>query len=382
MASDPRAIIGKGKMGSFQIFAIILTVCLNGLDGFDVVSISFSAPGIAAEWGVAQGTLGIVLSMGLLGMALGSIFIAPLADMIGRRPMILLCLLTMGAGMGLSATASDVTTLSLWKILTGLGIGAMLASINAVAAEFSSDKRRDFAVAAMAVGYPIGVVIGGSFAAWLLNHFDWRSVFVFGAIVTILFIPLILWRLPESISYLVQRRPADALERINLILGRMGHPTIDALPPAEAKENRGGPIDIFRRPLLPVTLVLTIVYFLHILTFYYMQTWLPKIIVDMGYSQSQGTEVRRLGKFWRGGRRRRTGRTLALRYGLKPLTVLVGLATGNPGCAVRPFARRPQRDQSRRVRRRFLLERGDHRLLRARRARLPDPRASDRYAAS
>jgi benzoate transport len=327
MSNDPREIIGKRDMSAFQIVAVAITIGLNALDGFDVVSISFAAPGIAREWGVLPTELGVVLSMGLLGMAGGSVLVAPIADIIGRRPMILLCLIAMGAGMLLSATASNVYMLSLWRVITGLGIGAMLASITAMSAEFSNDKRKDFAVAAMAVGYPIGVVVGGSFAAWLLAEYDWRSVFIFGGVLTAAFIPLVLWRLPESISFLMQKRPADALQRINDTLTKMRHPTIDVMPSAPAAGTAGKPIDIFRGSLLRITIVLTATYFLHILTFYYMQTWLPKMIVDMGFSQSQGTGV----LVWAnlGGA---VGGTvlgwLAYHFGLKPLTVLVGLLTG------------------------------------------------------
>jgi MFS family permease len=107
----------------------------------------------------------------------------------------------------------------------------------------------------------------------------------------------------------------------------MGHPAIESMPAAQTQANRGSPVDIFRPALLPVTVVLTAVYFLHILTFYYMQTWLPKIIVDMGYSQSQGTGVlvwANLGGAVGGA----VLGAMAVRYGLKPLTVLVGIATG------------------------------------------------------
>jgi benzoate transport len=327
MSNDPREIIAKRDMSAFQMVAVAITIGLNALDGFDVVSISFAGPGIAKEWGVEPGALGIVFSMGLLGMAVGSLFVAPIADVIGRRPMILACLVAMGVGMLLSASADDIYMLSLWRIVTGLGIGAMLASITAVSAEYSNEKRRDFAVAAMSVGYPVGVVLGGSFAAWLLTQYDWRAVFVFGGILTLVFIPLVLWRMPESISFLMQKRPAGALERINRTLAKMGHPTIDTLPGEVPKAQRGGPTDIFRSPLLPITMALTATYFLHILTFYYMQTWLPTIIVNMGFSQAQGTGVlvwANLGGAVGGA----TLGWLAHRFGVKPLTVLVALMTG------------------------------------------------------
>src|SRR5204863_32445 len=147
MNRDPRAIVDEAPMSWLQIAAVAITVGLNALDGFDVLSISFAAPGIAAEWGIDRKVLGIVLSMELIGMAVGSVLLGGVADRIGRRRTILGCLVAMAIGMAMVTTAHDVTTLSVWRLLTGLGIGGMLAAINAAAAEFASVRRRNLALA-------------------------------------------------------------------------------------------------------------------------------------------------------------------------------------------------------------------------------------------
>ena len=89
MSADPRTIIAESLMTRFQIVAVAITIGLNALDGFDVLAISFASPGIAAEWGIDRAALGIVLSMELIGMAVGSIFLGGVADRFGRRPTIL-----------------------------------------------------------------------------------------------------------------------------------------------------------------------------------------------------------------------------------------------------------------------------------------------------
>ncbi len=160
-SSDPSAQLRREPMSSFQIAAVAICVALNALDGFDILAITFAGPGIAREWGLGPGGLGIVISTGLVGMSVGSLLLAPLADSLGRRPIILLCLILMTVGMLLSATAEDVIALSIWRIVTGLGIGGMLASINAMVAEYSNDARRDFCVSLMTIGYPLGGVLGG-----------------------------------------------------------------------------------------------------------------------------------------------------------------------------------------------------------------------------
>src|SRR4030095_17205882 len=188
---DPSEVIANSPMSVPQIVVVAITIALNALDGFDVLSISFASPGIAQEWGIDRAALGIVLSMELIGMALGSVFLGGVADKIGRRPTILGCLVVMAVGMVLATTVRGLIDLSIWRIVTGLGIGGMLASINAVAAEFSNEKRRPVCVSIMAIGYPIGAVIGGAIVARLLQGHDWRAVFHFGAAITAAFIPLV-----------------------------------------------------------------------------------------------------------------------------------------------------------------------------------------------
>jgi benzoate transport len=291
MNQDPRRIIDESKMSGLQIAAVAITVGLNALDGFDVLSISFAAPGIAKEWGIDRAALGLVLSMELIGMAVGSVLLGGIADKIGRRRMILACLVAMAAGMFMATTAKGVVDLSVWRLLTGVGIGGMLATINAVAAEFSSLARRNLALALMTIGYPIGAVVGGSIAALLLRGGDWRTVFEFGAIITICFIPLVFFFVPESIHYLVEKRPAGALERINRTLKRMGHPVAEALPVVRADTSQRSVADILKPGLIRTTALVTFGYFAHIMTFYFILKWSPKIVADMGFAASSAAQV-------------------------------------------------------------------------------------------
>src|SRR5256714_12315858 len=96
---DPKSIIDDDAMRVGQWLAVLVTVGLNALDGFDVLSISFASPGIAKDWGIDKATLGWVLSMELLGMALGALLLGCVADKLGRRPTILGCRVAIAIGM-------------------------------------------------------------------------------------------------------------------------------------------------------------------------------------------------------------------------------------------------------------------------------------------
>ena len=284
-------MIASSPMSGLQIVVVAITIALNALDGFDVLSISFASPGIADEWGIDRAALGFVLSMELIGMAIGSFLLGGLADRIGRRPTILMCLTVMAAGMLLATTATGLVDLSVWRIVTGLGIGGMLAAINAVAAEFSNTRRRHLSVSLMSIGYPVGAVVGGMVAAQLLRGYDWRSVFYFGAAVTAALIPVVYFIVPESVHWLARKQPPNALDRINRAIARMGHQAVAALPAIPADVRRRSASDIFAPGLLATTVVVTFAYFFHITTFYFILKWVPEIVADFGFAASAAAGV-------------------------------------------------------------------------------------------
>ena len=284
-------ILAQEPMGRLQVVAVALCILLLAIDGFDVLSISFAAPGIAHEWGIDRAALGLVLSMELIGMGVGALIVGDVADRIGRRPTILLSLVIVTIGMALAATATSVTLLSIYRFGTGVGIGGILAATTAIAAEYANDKHRSMAVSLMAGGYPLGAIVGGAIVSVLLAYLSWRSVFVFGAILTAAFIPIVWFLLPESVSFLVEKRPANALERVNRTLQRMGHSAIDALPEPRTASRKSGVTQLFEPGLAKITILLTAAFFAHIMTFYFFVKWIPKLVVDMGYAASLAGSV-------------------------------------------------------------------------------------------
>lgn len=294
--SDPRSIVEDGPMGARQWMAVLLTVLLNALDGFDVLSSAFAGPGIKQEWGLGPDGLGLVLSMELIGMGVGSLAFGGAADKYGRRPTILLCLCLMAIGMFGAVTAHSPQVLSLWRVLTGLGIGGMLSATNAVVFEMSNRRHRSLAMALMVIGYPLGAFGGGLIAAELLKGGDWRNVFLFGAVVTTAMIPLVLAFVPETPAWLGQKRPTGALEKVNRTLARFGHPQVAEFGPLPAHEAKASLTDIFAPAYRRATLVLSLGYAAHALTFYYILKMAPSIISDpqfagQAFTKAQGAST-------------------------------------------------------------------------------------------
>lgn len=290
MNEDVRTVVQEGHMSAFQIVAVTICMAINMLDGFDVLAIAFTGPLIAKEWALSPTELGTLFSAGLAGMTLGSLVISPFADTLGRRPLVLFGLVVISVGMAGSSMMDALWPLIGLRFFTGLGIGTLLSSINTIVAEYSSQRRRDFAVAFMSVGYPIGATLGGIIAIYLITEFGWRSVFVFGAVLSALIVPVVIVRLPESVEFLLHKRPADALARINRLLRKMGRSELAQLPesgPASvvAVKTVTG---IFDRAFVTRTLLVCTSYFMIMLSLYFLLNWTPKVLVDQGLSVQLG----------------------------------------------------------------------------------------------
>lgn len=291
----PKQIIDNGDMHWRQWLAVAITIGLNALDGFDILSSAFAGPGIKQEWGLGPDGLGAVLAMELVGMGVGSLILGGAADKFGRRPTILGCLLLMATGMFLASSATSPQNLSLWRFMTGIGIGGMLSAINAVANEFSSSKGRSIAMALMVIGYPLGGFIGGLTVKYLLPANDWRAIFHFGAWATTVCIPLVLLFVPETPSFLNQRRPKGALERINKTLASFGLSTLASLPELAPAQAKASVADIFAPAYRRTTFLLAFGYAFHAITFYFLLKMAPSIISDPQFAGQHFTKAQGAG---------------------------------------------------------------------------------------
>ena len=285
-----RQAIDDGAMSRFQALAIALCVALNMLDGFDVLAMAFTASEVAREWSLSGASLGVLLSAGLFGMAGGSLFVAPSADRIGRRAVTLSCLCVITLGMLGSAFARAPAQLTALRVLTGIGVGGILASLNVITSEFSSARWRTTAISLQVTGYPIGATIGGTIAAFLIARYGWRSAFLLGAISSGLMIPVVMRTLPESLDFLLSRRPPDALPRLNELLRRMGRSEVSELPEfrADAQAGRNPVSRLFDGPQARSTPLIWAAFFLLMFSFYFITSWTPKLLVAAGLSTSQG----------------------------------------------------------------------------------------------
>jgi AAHS family 4-hydroxybenzoate transporter-like MFS transporter len=271
------------KLTRFQIVAISLCALINVFDGFDALAIAYTAPAISDEWSLSPGALGIVFSAGYLGMAIGAMTLGTLSDRIGRRKMILCALVAVTCTMGLTSTAQSVALLLSYRFLGGLAIGAMLASITAITAEYSPDSRRNFMICIVQGTYAVGATLGGLLSAYLIEDYGWRSVFAVGATLNAAVFLLVFFLLPESLAFLLQKRPEGGLAKANQIIARLGGRALAAWPelPAQSAAEQGVGA-LFHGETKKWSMLLWVATFSAMFGIYFLMSWIPKIVVDAG----------------------------------------------------------------------------------------------------
>ncbi len=285
--ADIRTELEQRPMNGFQIFVVSVMVFLNGLDGFDVLAISFAGTRIIPDWGIGADTFGWLISAGLIGMMAGSFVIAPFADRFGRRALTLIALVMVTVGMFASAFSHSVAILFFWRLITGLGIGTMLAAIASFTAEYSNARNRSLMISIMAIGYPAGGVLGGMVAAWLVATTGaWEPIFIFGGLCSLVVIPLVWFFIPDSLDYLITRRPKNALEKANKLLPKLGMAKIDVLPAAEAHETDVQPYKVLAKNHFASTVKIACAYFLYAWVLYFALPWLPEMLRLAGLTAS------------------------------------------------------------------------------------------------
>jgi benzoate transport len=288
--TDLKNLISQGPMSACQIIAVAVCVGLNMLDGYDVLVMAFTASGVSADWKLSGSRLGLLLSAGLVGMAAGSLFLAPRADRLGRRAIILGSVAIVSAGMLLSGLSSSFAELALLRAVTGIGIGGILASATVLVAEYSSERWRNTASCLYTAGYSLGATAGGAVAALLIARYGWRSAFLFGGAVSLLMLPAVYFGLAESLDFIVTKRPTGALELLNRLLGRMHRGPVAALPALDASsgQHAASVRTLWTPEFAKSTGLIWITFFFMMAGYYFVYGWTPRLLTAAGMSAQQG----------------------------------------------------------------------------------------------
>jgi benzoate transport len=290
-------VIDNGNVSTQQYLVVVLCLLFNMLDGFDITAMAIVASSVATELDLTTDKVGWIFSFALFGMMLGAMILAPVADVIGRRKVIIISVVIVGLSVLLTAMATSLPEFIILRFLSGLGAGALLASQTALTAEYSPEKYRAFSVLIVLSGYPLGAMMTSVVAGYVMPDFGWRGMFWFGGGVTLAMVTVALALVPESLKFLLDRRPANALGRANKILKRLKKGQLDVLPEvakdqyADAPNVIDGMVKLVREPHTKTTILLWATFFLSFSSLYFLMSWLPKLMEHAGFTAAVGRQA-------------------------------------------------------------------------------------------
>ena len=208
-------LIDEGSLTWFQVGTIVCCALVSMLDGIDTQSIGVAAPFIAETLGIKIANFGLIFSSALLGATIGAASFGPLADRLGRKTLLIVALVLFGVFTVLTALASSVPMLMIFRVLAGLGLGGATPCYIALTSEYAPARLRATLVTLMWSAFPLGGMLGGLLNSYLITQMGWRAIFYIGGVAPLFLGVWLLFYLPESIKFLlVRRNDTDAVRRI------------------------------------------------------------------------------------------------------------------------------------------------------------------------
>ena len=282
-------VVDAARYVGLPLGIAVLTICIMLVDGYDLQAMSFAAPAIVADWGVARADLGWVLTASMMGMAVGSVGLGRLSDRIGRKGAILSSLLSVCVGSLLVVHAHTLRELVTWRALTGIGLGGLTPLATTFVAEWTPRRARTIAVACVLVSVPLGGMLGAIAAQRVIPAFGWVAIFWIGAALPLLLGLIAAWLLPESPRYLAQD-PAKSAKLARILNRLVGQPRFAgnerfhvAEPIAQARNWLG---IILSREYRRTTLLLWAAFAINTTGLYSYVNWLPTVLTSAGFTQT------------------------------------------------------------------------------------------------
>jgi AAHS family benzoate transporter-like MFS transporter len=277
-------IIDNARFTPFHWMVMWLCALLLIFDGYDLFIYGVVLPVLMKEWGLTPVQAGALGSYALFGMMFGAFIFGPLADRIGRKKGIAICFLLFSGSTFLNGFAQSPTEFGIYRFIAGLGCGGLMPNAVALMNEYAPRRLRSTLVAIMFSGYSLGGMLSAGLGIYMLPRFGWQAMF-FSAAVPIVLLPLILWKLPESVGFLLRQgrggRARDMLARID----PGARIAADAqLVQADAKGAGVPMLDLVKDGRALGTFMIWVSFFCCLLMVYALGSWLPKLMANAGYS--------------------------------------------------------------------------------------------------
>ncbi|KAA0178924.1 MFS transporter [Cupriavidus gilardii] len=281
---DVHQLADEARFNRFHGLVLFWCALIIIFDGYDLAVAGIALPSIMQSMGVDATQAGFMVSSALFGMMFGAIFLGTIADRIGRRWAIAICILLFSVFTAAAGFTSDPVTFSVTRFLAGLGIGGVMPNVVAQMTEYSPRKIRGTMVTLMFSGYSVGGMLAAVVGKGLIESYGWQSVFL-AAGLPVLLIPMVMKSLPESMPFLIRSGRLDEVKNVLSRLEPSYRPQADdrfALPELKAGEAPIG--KLFQDGRGFSTVMFWVAFFMCLFMVYALSSWLAKLMASAGYS--------------------------------------------------------------------------------------------------
>ncbi|MEK0214405.1 aromatic acid/H+ symport family MFS transporter [Acinetobacter junii] len=276
--------IDNAKFSLFHWKVLVWCLLIIIFDGYDLVIYGVALPLLMQQWSLTAVQAGLLASAALFGMMFGAMIFGTLSDRLGRKKTIMICVTLFSGFTFLGAFATNPVEFAILRFIAGLGIGGVMPNVVALMTEYAPKKIRSTLVAIMFSGYAIGGMTSALLGAWLVKDMGWQIMFLIAGI-PLLMLPIIWKFLPEALAFLIKSgKEEQAKQIINKLL-----PTRDIHQNTQLVFNENihheAPVKaLFQDGRAFSTFMFWIAFFMCLLMVYALGSWLPKLMLQAGYS--------------------------------------------------------------------------------------------------
>jgi len=297
MNATPVIDIGTVKdaapLSRTHILIVALCAGVMFFDGLDLLTISFAAPAIGKALGLLPQQVGLMFSAGLVGLGVGGLLQGPFSDRLGRKPMLVACVILFGVGTWLTALATSFPSLMTYRFIAGLGLGAATPVVLTLVTDSCPARLRAPLSMVMYCGLMVGGLFGGLLTALTSGPLGWQGVFEIGGFLPLLYVPVLLWCLPESVEFLTLKGGRDPQ------VGRTLQRLVPGFEPvagaryvsAASSTAKGSLMRLFRGELRARTWVTSLGFLCTLMSLYFYASWLPALMRGIGLSEGQSIAI-------------------------------------------------------------------------------------------
>ncbi|GAB2454778.1 MFS transporter [Comamonas humi] len=277
-------IIDNARFTRFHWMVVWLCALLLIFDGYDLFIYGVVLPVLMREWNLSPVQAGALGSYALFGMMFGAFIFGPLADRVGRKKGIAICFLLFTGATFLNGFAKSPTEFGIYRFIAGLGCGGLMPNAVALMNEYAPKRLRSTLVAVMFSGYSLGGVLSAGLGIYMLPRFGWQAMF-FSAAVPLVLLPIILWKLPESVGFLLRQGREDQARAMLARVDPAARIDTDTRLVVADGKGAGVPMfDLVKDGRSMGTFMIWVAFFCCLLMVYALGSWLPKLMANAGYS--------------------------------------------------------------------------------------------------